>query len=625
MRGIGATLSRLPAACALFAGAAILAGAPAGKAHAQPQAGADDIAMAIPRVAPRDLSGVALPQPLPPSAAIRIRNIFSLQSRGKIADAVREVSHLDLSVPLVRPILGHILADRYLGPYFRPAPEPLVEWLARWSDLPDAPAIHTLLVARLPKGHKPPPAPPNVALATEAAAPPIPEESEPADLSLTRIPAMDRSVWEAARSGRGAARRVLQRTRDLSPTYAGQLRGEAGQILFTLNQDEEAYEVAEAGVHLCANDPAKSPSDCPNAALAGFAAGLAAWRLDKPKVALPMFEAAWQAELSTSALRAAAAFWAARAHLRTHDPAGYVPWLARAAEERRTFYGMIARRVLGLGTGLLGGPPSETLGEADVEAVAATQPGQRAFALLQVGQQARAEAELRQLWPAAQSTPALGRAVMLVAAKAGLVHLAAQLADLVQTADGRPREATRFPIPRLRPAGGFKVEPPLLYALARTESDFNPRLKSSAGATGILQIMPDTASFLTGAPDNRALRGLLEDPAFNLDLGQRYLAYLAGIELTGGDMIRMLASYNCGPGSFARWAPSIQDNGDPFLFIESIPIDETRAYVPRVLTYSWIYETRTGQPTPTLDELAAGAWPRYHPPDTRQEPLARLH
>src|SRR3546814_11560883 len=50
---------------------------------------------------------------------------------------------------------------------------------------------------------------------------------------------------------------------------------------------------------------------------------------------------------------------------------------------------------------------------------------------------------------------------------------------------------------------------------------------------------------------------------------------------------------------------------DPLLFIESIPARETRVYVERVLTNLWIYRHRLGQPTPGLDAVAAGEWPRY--------------
>jgi soluble lytic murein transglycosylase-like protein len=583
---------------------------------------------------------VSLPQPLPPSEAMRIRHIFLLQRQGDLAAAARESELLDAAFmvrdqPIGREMLGHILADRYLGRFSRPGPDALQSWLTEYPTLPDAPAIHTLLLARLPRGAKSPVAPIPVGLAptgpigsnpvgpgtsAPATTVPVPEETEPAAHALARNPALDRSVWDAARSPRAdAVPRLLARTRGLTPAYESQLRGEAGQILFTLNRDADAYDIASEGVWLCGRR-----DGCQTAALAGYAAGLAAWRMNRFDLARPMFEHAWHAEGTTSALKAAAAFWAGRAHLRTGDAGAYVPWLSRAADEKRTFYGLLARRTLGLNTGLWGGGRGdrETLGQADIDAVAATPEGLRAFALLQVGQEARAESELRRLWPAAQNTTSLGRSIMLVAQAAGLSDLAAQLADLVAAADGRPRETTRFPIPRLRPDGGFTVDPALIYAVARTESNFDPAMVSSAGARGLMQIMPDTASFVMR---RERPAELLDDPEYNLDLGQRYVSYLATHEAVSGNLLRLLASYNSGPNGFAKWSGSVHDNGDPLLFIEAIPIDETRAYVPRVLTYTWIYASRMHLPAPSLDELAAGMWPRYHPLQQRQESAARLH
>ena len=585
----------------------------------------DDTAFAIPRVDPRGLSGVALPQPLPPSEAVRIKRIFALQARGEIDAAIAQTAGVDISTQAGLDMLGHLLADRYLGRYTRAKPDELQDWLKQWAMQPDARSIHTLLLLRLPKGVAPPPVPDNVRLDIPDAAPssvPVPEDSEPAPFMLARNPSLDRSVHEMARA-RGAAGvdHLLATTAGLSPLYASQLRGEAAQILFTLNRDAEAFALGTSGITGCTREA------CPAAALAGQMAGLAAWRMGRADLARPLFEAAWRADLSTASLRSAAAFWAARAQLRTGNASFYQPWMMRATQEPRTLYGLLARRTLGLGFGFAPGgrDTRETLSEADVEAVAATPEGMRAFALLQVGQLQRAEAELRQLWPAATSQPNLGRAIMLVAQKAGLVQLAAQLADLVQANDGRPRDATRFPIPRLLPEGGFSVDPAMIYGIARTESNFNTALVSQAGATGLMQIMPDTASFLTGRQANGELRGTLREPGFNLELGQRYVSYLAQHEVISGNLLKLLASYNSGPGNFSRWSPGLQDQGDPLLFIEAIPIDETRAFVPRVLTYTWIYAARMHLPTPSLDELAAGVWPRYHPLEPMQEATARLH
>ncbi len=594
-----------------------------GSAHAQ-TAGMDDTAFAMPRVDPRGASGVSLPQPLPPSEAARIKRIFALQARDEIADAVLATADLDLSYQPGVDILGHILADRYLGPTTHPGADELRSWLQRWPTLPDAPAIHSLLVSRLPRGVAPPPAPDGFAPMRDTASPlgPVPEESEPGGFTLSRNPALDHSVHDAARAG-GAplVERLLARTAGLTPVYASQLRGEAAQILFTLNRDADAFALGSAGTPPCV-----APS-CPFASLPGQMAGLAAWRMGRIEQARPMFEAAYHAELTTAALRSAAAFWAARAQVRSGRPIGYQPWMQRAAAEPRTFYGLLARRALGLDFGFSRSQRDtrETLSEADIEAVSARPEGLRAFSLIQVGQLPRAEAELRRLWPAATSEPALGRAIMLVARHAGLVQLAAQLADLVQASDGVPRDATRFPIPRLWPAGGFQMDPAMVYAITRTESNFNTSLVSSAGATGLMQIMPDTASFLTGQRVGGELRGRLREPGLNLDLGQRYVSYLSQHEVVGGDLLRLLASYNAGPGNFGRWGPTMRHEGDPLLFIEAIPIDETRAFVPRVLTYTWIYAARMNLPTPSLDELAAGAWPRYHASIGMQGVPARLH
>jgi soluble lytic murein transglycosylase-like protein len=636
MRGTGRNQFSFPAARALIAGAAILAGAAGPPPLPQTEPGlpgGDDTALAIPRLAPHQRPGVALPQPLPPSEAARLRQVFALQRAGNLRAAAAEAALLDAGITVAglglgQAMQGYILADRHLGPFTRPGAGELQAWLAQWPDLADAPSVHALLLNRLPRGAKGPPAPATVMLAAEVpgapATAPVPEETEPVGDLPARNPALDHDVADAARSLRPeAVQRLLARTRGLTPLYAALLRGEAAQILFTLNRDQEAYALAAPAALACA----RAAAPCRGVALAGYAAGLAAWRMNRPDLALPVFEAGWRAELTTSALRAATAFWAARAHLRVRDPGGYVPWMLRAAEERRTFYGMLARRTLGrdIGFGPDGRDVRETLGEADIEAVAATPQGLRAFALLQIGQEHRAEAELRRLWPLAQGAPALGRAIMLVAESAGLVELASQLADLVQSADGRPRDAMRFPVPRLRPSGGFRMDPALVYGIARTESNFDADLVSPVGAVGLMQIMPDTASFITGAPATPALCGALRDPSLNLDLGQRYVDYLAGQEAIGGDLLRLLASYNAGPGSYARWGAALRDGGDPLLFIEAIPIDETRAYVPRVLAYTWIYAARLHLPAPTLDELAAGGWPRYHPLQPRQEPQARFH
>jgi soluble lytic murein transglycosylase len=565
MRGIGRTFSRLPVARALIAGAAILAGAAAHADSADPGApgSRDETAMAIPRVAlPGKNPGVAMPQPLDPSDAARIRRIFAWQQRGDIPAAARAAAEIE------DPLLaGHILADRYLGCFHRATPNELTNWLDHYPDLPDAPAIHALLMRRLPKGTTAPPLPRLEAL-------PIPSPAVPAPLKAG--PPSDE---------RGERSRASV----------------AARMLFTGNRDPDALRAAMAVLH-------KARPDQPVGEV-GFIAGLAAWRLGRIDLAEARFEAAAMA-IGPGRTRAAAAFWAARAHLRQQDEAGYVGWLRRAAEERRTFYGLIAGRTLGLDAGPMSGGALVAT-EADVEAIAATPRGWRALALLQVGQPERAEAELRLLWPEMKDSAPLRRSTLLIAASVGLTELAAQLAAVIDAQEGPAHDDLRFAVPRLRPAGGFRIDPALVYALTRLESNFDATAVSPAGARGLMQIMPVTARYVMRS---EWLDGAeLHDPSLNLDVGQRYVAYLGRQDGIEGDLIRLLASYNAGPGSFLRWSGAVRDEDDPLLFIEAIPNDETRAFVQHVLTYTWIYAARLRLPAPSLDEIAAGEFPRFTP------------
>lgn len=610
MRGIGHTLSRLPAARAFLAGAALLAGAFASAAQAEgpgsgngsgkgsPAGGhLDDVALAVPRVAlPNGNEGVTLPQPLTPSDAARLRRIFALQAKGDIPAAISAIP--EVTDPL---LTGDILADRYLGRWHRSTPAELADWLTRYPDLPDAPAIRALLQRRQPNAVPPVPAP-AIVLAPPIDTVAVPEDADPPRAALVRNPVLDRAVLDRAQRGNvTAALRLIAGTKGLSPAYAAQLSAEVAQVLFTQNRDGDALRVALTSLR-------DTPADA-QVALTGYMGGLAAWRLGRPDQARLLFAEATGAAIASPRLHAAAAFWASRASRQERDAVGAVRWLRIAATEPRTLHGLLARRMLGMDTGII--PSGELVTQADVDAVAATPEGWHAFALLQVGQTERAQAVLRALWSASQGNRSFARSLLLVASGCGLTELTAQFATQMQAEDGRARDEFRFPLPRLRPAGGFNVDPALVYALARIESNFDPSAVSAAGARGLMQLMPVTAQYIVGNPLLAGER--LHDPAFNLALGQRYVRYLATQDGIDNDLIRVLASYNSGPGNFLRWSSDVRDGGDPLLFLEAIPVSETRNFVTHVLTYTWIYAARLHVPAPSLDALAAGGFPRFTP------------
>lgn len=537
-------------------------------------------------------SAVALPKPLSPSDAVAVRRIFSLQHSNHIPDAVRATDAL--SNPLLK---GSILADRFLGRYYRSTVSDLTDWLSTYSDLADAPQIHALLLSKLPRGSAAPPAPEVVSLSPLVRPAPADDPDTDQTDPLAGV-TLSRSVTDLACQGRTAQAMRRVQTKGLAPATAAKMQAQLAQVLFTCNDDAAALNVAQNAL--------MATPDADQNGLLWYMGGLAAWRLNMRDVALIMFQGGAEASINTPYLRAANAFWASRAWRARGDARQTLYWLQHAAEERSTFHGLIARRVLRMDIGLV--PGGDLLTQGDIDAVGATPAGQRAFALLQVDEDDKAEAELRTLWPDIQRNPVFGRSVLLVASAGGLTDFAAQLASLLQGSDGR-LDTLRYPLPRLQPTGGFRVDKALVYALARAESNFDPAAVSPAGARGLMQIMPATASYLAGGAAHR-----LHEPGVNLDIGQRYVRYLAGLGGIGNDLIRVLASYNSGPGTFQRWAATVRDKGDPLLFIEAIPITETRNFVPEVLAATWIYAARMHEPIPSLDSLAEDEFPAFNTP-----------
>lgn len=555
---------------------------------------AEEVALAVPRL-PRDAlrrgAEVALPQPLDPVQAALLRRAFGEVDRGNFTEAERLVHEAGAGL-----LTGHVVADWLLGPHHRSTVEELRDWLDHYKALPEAEAIRALLIQRLPRGAPPPPALP--ARADDAAVPGLPPLPEPPDETTPVSTGLDAAVITRAQRGDVSGVLHMIAARRLKPAAAAHLYALAARALFAGNENAAALRIALHAPH---------PSDG-EAAQARYVAGLAAWRLGRVGQARDLFTEAADTRDAPAKVQAAAAYWAARAAARLHDPSAVLRWMRRAAASGGTLHGLIARRILGMDTGI---PPSGgLLSGADVDAVAATPEGLRAFALLQVGQTGHAEAELRSLWRQLND-PGMRRALLMVAGAAGLRSLSVQLAAEARPDDG----SSQMRVPKLRPAGGFHVDPALIYALARMESNFDPGAVSAAGARGLMQIMPVTARYVTG---NHSLApSQLDDPGFNLALGQRYVTWLADQDNVEGDLIQVLMSYNAGPGNAAKWRDEMREAGetgdDPLLFIEAIPNRETRRFVYNVLNYTWLYAARLHVPAPSLDEMAAGEFPRFTP------------
>ena len=573
---------------------------------------ADEMRVAVltpPSLAPQSAPSVApveeaaLPAILSDADIARYRQIFALQETGAWAAADREIARLDDQI-----LLGHVFAQRYLSKTSRSAYGELAAWLDHYADEPDAKAIHALALKRHPAGAAAPAEPAAAlqrGLPDEIASGPRPlatPAGKPAPKLSPRALHLASQIREAAASDPHRAETLLAGT-------------EATHLLD--DPTREALRVAIADAYLAAGQVQEAlqmsggPHKTRYAPIAHWQAGLAAWRLDRMDEAKAHFEALAQSPGQTGWTKSAAAFWAARVAMREHQPQQVAYWLGIAAERARTFYGLLARRILGVDTYL--NFDADPFTAFDAQIVTGIDAGRRALALVAVGERQRAESELRAL--AQRASPTLLQSLAAVADRANLPGLSLQLAGALALTDGRNHDQSLFPVPRWTPHGGFTVDRALLFALMRQESLFVPHVASNAGALGLMQLMPATARSMaqrTGVDVEECSPRGLADPELNLTLAQEYVqTLLAGSNIKGNLMLFAVA-YNWGPTVAQRWEakfPALMQ--DPLLFLESIPAPEARTFTLRVLTNYWIYRQRLGQPSPDLDALAGGQWPTY--------------
>ncbi len=539
------------------------------------------------------------------------KEIFALQEDGHWQEAKQRVARLDDT-----RLIGHVLAQRYLHPTkYRSSFKELRAWLADYADLPQARQIYRLAVRRMPGGAHAPKNPivyglpnPTVGSSTKTTTEP-PKRSRNQRRQVAKIKSEIKQ-----RVGNGWPTGALQILD--APTTRNILT--SSEVVVSLTKVVRGYyRAAEDDKALAA--AARSPAGFSEAEpLVHWWAGLAAWRTGDYKLAQTHFTTLATSRTASGWNIAAGAYWAARAFLVDRQPTEVNRWLAIGAGHPYTFYGLLSRRALALDLDYDWTLPA--LDRGAIGRLTATEQGARAVALLQVGQFLNAEAEFKGL---AGARPDQIPLITALASRTSMPALSYKLARRVAADDISP--AAMFPLPHWQPEGGFSVDRALVYGFIRQESSFNQRAKSPAGARGLMQLMPATASFIGR---QRSLRNtnkrLLLEPEFNISLGQSYVNYLLNEDNNvRGDLFKLTIAYNAGPGNLSNWLRNVDYNDDPLLFIESIPARETRIFIERVLTNFWIYRHRLGQETPALDAVVAGQWPGYAGQDG-QGPTAPL-
>ncbi|SDD69261.1 Soluble lytic murein transglycosylase [Sphingomonas sp. YR710] len=337
---------------------------------------------------------------------------------------------------------------------------------------------------------------------------------------------------------------------------------------------------------------------------ADWVLGLAAWRAKDCDRAATAFDAV-SARARDSEMMAAGLYWTARADMQCRRPDRIEPRLRSAARLHETFYGMLSQAALGISDT----PDNGTrLTALDWSTIGALPNIRRAAALAEIDETALADQLLR-----------YQARIGLAQDHESLIHLAARL-NLPSTqiwlaqngpSGSRLSASARYPTPAWTPASGWQVDRSLIFAHALQESQFRPDATSSAGARGVMQLMPGTAQMVARHQGRTIDAAMLSQPAASMELGQQYLRELAGNSGTAGLLPKVIAAYNAGPNSVANWNARGRNLADPLLFIESIPFTETRAYVTIVLRNYWMYQKQAGAKPGSLTAIAQGLWPKF--------------
>ena len=384
-------------------------------------------------------------------------------------------------------------------------------------------------------------------------------------------------------------------------TYAPQLsyeaRAEAGQRVafayYVIGDDANARRVADTWRQGATGEWASQ---------AAWISGLASWRIGDFNAASAAFQQVGQLA-DQRELRAAGYYWAARSEQAAGRPQNVERLLKAAAttpESTESFYGLLARETLGMPTKLAGDP---FIGfDPPVDDIPNVQ---RAVELAKIGEPALAEEMLRH--QALIGLPTQHHALITVAEKLDLPAAQLWLADHGQWG-ARSDSDDRYPNPSWRPINGWRVDPALAFGHIKQESAFRRAAVSPADAVGLMQVRPGTAQDIARARGIAFSRGSLTDPRVNLEFGQSVIEAMRSSPGTSGQLPRIIASYNAGPLPVARWA-SINDKGDPLLWIESLPYWETRYYVPSVMRNMWVYQGLDNEPQVTLATMAEHRWP----------------
>lgn len=507
-----------------------------------------------------------------------------------------------------KSLVGYAEYHKLASPAYSATYEELTQWLSQYGDQPMAMRVWALAKRKKPYG-----------------------APDPAYPSLMTNPAQIAANTGGAQTGSaltGAVALDAHTTLDAAPqnlSHAAGIDGGAPKLDMRDSDltPKSARSAYNNGQYDMAVSLARKIGD-------HWVAGLANWRLKHYADAEAEFKFVSTDPSRDAWAQSAGAYWAGRCAERLNQADEAQTFFKIAASFPFTFYGLVAEQKLGVTPAVIlakrGQTPTFAPDTRQVLSAALSDDfawthgnaqAQRLSALVQIGRAKDAQAEAQSAVQRASDGTERDHWLALAAynhIEVSQLHATDHLFD-----------ATRYPAPTIKLKSGYAVDRALLFAVARRESKFNAKARSPAGAYGLLQLMPGTAALLENNSRFNAHPDMLFQPTVNMRVGQEYMEKLLDGPTVGGDLIRLIAAYNGGPGpvkdALAALGP---DASDSILLMESIPVAETRQYVEEVAANYWIYHQILGEPNKTLAMAAAdkpvlvtGAAPAPAPVETR--------
>jgi soluble lytic murein transglycosylase-like protein len=343
-----------------------------------------------------------------------------------------------------------------------------------------------------------------------------------------------------------------------------------------------------------------------------YAGWLALDRMHDAKLADQHFERLQHIGLSPITV-SRALYWRGKAAEAMGDPVGAQIFYGEGAKYLTAFYGQLSAIKAGVTQITLGKDPEITA--ADRARFEDREPIRAARMIAQIGARDSFKSFVMSI---AETLPSAAEAAQLVDLTRNLGDQELSMKVVRKAAQhGFILPERGYPL-RTPPSVGGAPETAFVLGITRQESGFDPRARSGAGATGMMQLMPSTARIL--AHKYGFGSGELEDATYNMQLGSAFLGQL--VDQFSGSYVMAAAAYNAGPNRPTEWATFCGDprasSTDPADYIECIPFSETRDYVMRVMEATEVYRARLAGGTAKLQiatDLKRGGYGGYaaHP------------